>query len=93
MDPQPLHVTSDGQNIVTFDLIDDDGYFVACGAIGRNATNNCLVSGTHVILYHCLARGGQQGRASIMMLQNDALMVPLNRRRALATPRERISFS
>jgi hypothetical protein len=60
-----------------FELIDQDGFWIACIAMGRNAVSTCLKTGTEVVLYNISGRGPIGGHDGALYLFKDALAVKI----------------
>ena len=60
-----------------FDLLDKEGCWIACVAMGRNAMNSTLKTGAEVVLYNVSGRGPIGSAAGAMWLFKDAMVVPV----------------
>ena len=72
----PKDVTQTGQDKVAFELVDRQGAWMKCLAVGRNAASVSLVDGTHVVLYNCSGRPGKGSLEPLLMVGKEAVIVP-----------------
>jgi len=71
-----LDVTAIGHAKRTFDLVDDQGAWMKCLAVGRNANSLSLEDGVQVVLYSCNGRPGSSTLTATIMLAHGSVIVP-----------------
>ena len=78
-----LDATAMGHAKRTFDLVDDQGAWMKCLAVGRNATSLFLEDGVHVVMYSCNGRPGSTTLTATIMLAQGSVIVPTGTRRII----------
>ena len=74
-----------------FSLVDNDGSWIKCCAIGMPARSLALVNGNEVVLYFCSGRGSLGTPPGMVYLMKDSLVVLVGHRAASAIKRSEIS--
>ena len=82
-----LDTTNAGNAKCSFELVDDSGCWIACCAIGRNATTPDLKEGLRVIVYNGSGRLGLKGSDASLLLLKDAVIVSVGRNEKI-TPKK-----
>ena len=73
--------TRTGEPKTSFSLVDSNGAWLNCCAIGiRNACSNALFEGSEIVAYHAYGKGSlQEGQPSLVWLFKDTTIVPVGK--------------
>ena len=69
-------LTQNGQHKRSFDLVDDQGAWMKCLALGKNAGAKCIKDGTSVVMYGCSARPGNDNVEATLLVTKESVIVP-----------------
>ena len=69
-------LTQNGQHKRPFDLVDDQGAWMACLALGKNAGARSVANGMPVVIYGCSARPGSDNLEATLLVTKDSVIVP-----------------
>jgi hypothetical protein len=79
-DPLDSEVSRNGNLKKIFSLVDEEGYWFTCCALGRNATSRCLTNGTEVVVFNGTGRACIGSSSVMIYLMKDAVVIPVGRR-------------
>ena len=84
MSKQKLDFTTGGKPKKPFELVDKNGYWIECVAMGRNAMIPALQTGKDVVLYNVSGGGPIVSSEGAIYLFKDAMVVPVGTSNAIA---------
>ena len=88
-----LDTINAGNAKCAFELVDESGCWIACCAIGRNATTPDLKEGLRVIVYNGTGRLGLRGADASLLALRDALIVSVGRNENMSPKRVYIDLA
>ena len=57
--------------------MDENGVYISCTALGKNAISTSLNHNQRVVMYNASGRAGPQGKKGTLWLFKDAVLVPV----------------
>ena len=76
-DVKGVEYTQKGTDKCNFDIVDENGIYISCTALGKTATSTLLNNNQRVVMYNASGRAGPQGKKGTLWLFKDAVLVPV----------------